>query len=55
MVSLGAQCTEELLVQNNQLLKFFVDDFAKENELDLSPAMMALCTIVDQTSQDGTS
>ena len=53
LTSLGIPCTEALLIDNNTLIPFFLDDLAKEEELDLSPALMSLCTMVDQMSQDG--
>lgn len=52
LTSLGAQFTEALLSQHEHLITFIVEDVAKESELDISPSLMALCSMLDQTSQD---
>ena len=52
LTSLGAPFTEALLSQHEHLIPFIVEDVAKESELDISPSLMALCSMLDQTSQD---
>ena len=52
----GSWCTEALIAQHEKLILFFLDDVAKEDEsVDLSPALMTLCTMLDQTTQDSSA
>ena len=49
LTSLGSDMTEQLIVSNEHLLSLFLEDVEKETEFDLSPILLALCTIVDHT------
>ena len=58
LVGLGSQFSETLLSQHDTILKFILDDISassdlsQHSQLDLSPAVMALCTMLDQMSND---
>ena len=53
LTGLGGWSTEQLLAQNESLTQFFLDDIGKEDdELDLSPALISLCTMIDQMAQE---